>query len=272
MARSQAGPIVAVVQARLGSTRLPGKALERVAGRPMLAHVLERAGAIPGVERVVLATTTLAEDDALAELARETGVASVRGSVDDVLDRFHQVLLAYPCAALARVTGDCPLLDPEVFGLVVAEYLRRPEELDYVGNVTPPSFPDGLDAELITSPALEQAWREARLPSDREHVTLYVRRNLDRFGWANVACPETLADRRWTVDAAADLEFVRSVYAALAPRGDRIFGMAEVLDLLGHRPELALVNGGIRRDEGLARSLARDAALERLPAAGGPEG
>jgi spore coat polysaccharide biosynthesis protein SpsF (cytidylyltransferase family) len=248
---------VTVVQARLGSTRLPGKALMEIAGRPMLWHVLTRAAAIPGVDEVVLATTVSSEDDVLVDVARAAGLRVTRGSVEDVLDRFRAALLAHPADAVVRVTGDCPLLDPRVSGLVVEEY-RRDRSLDYVSNVHPPTYPDGLDAEVISPEALETAWREARLPSEREHVTPYVWRHPERFRIANVSHHEDLSGLRWTVDDGRDLDFVRAVYAELSPDGTRSFGMAELLELLRARPELASLNAGSRRNEGFERSRIAD--------------
>ena len=256
--------VLAVVQARLGSTRLPGKALMAIAGRSMLSHVLARARAIAGVERTVLATTVSPEDDALAELAHREGVPSVRGSVEDVLDRFQAAFRAHPADAVVRITADCPLLDPEVSGLVVRDYLEHREHADYVSNVEPPTYPDGLDTEICSGEVLERAWREARLPSEREHVTTYVRNPKNGFRLRNVVHLEDLSACRWTVDESRDLEFVRAIYAELAPDGRRLFGMREVLDLLRQRPELAAVNAGIARNEGLRRSLQRDSSPTRL--------
>lgn len=261
-----AARLLAVIQARLGSTRLAGKTLADICGRPMLAHVVERAARIPGVDGIVIATTDKREDDRLVEFARTAGLPWARGSESDVLDRFHVALAAHPADAIVRVTPDCPLLDPEVSGLVVAEYRRREGQVDYVSNVHPPTYPDGLDTEVFSREALEAAWREARLPSDREHVTAYISRHPDCFRLANVARAEDLSALRWTVDTAADLEFVRAVYARLSPDGTRPFGMAEVLVLLREHPELGAVNAGIRRNEGFERSLAADReALGRAP-------
>jgi spore coat polysaccharide biosynthesis protein SpsF (cytidylyltransferase family) len=244
--------VIAVVQARLGSTRLPGKALLDLAGRPMLTHVLARAAAVPGIEQVVLATTVSSEDAALADLARAAGIACVRGSVDDVLDRFHAALAAHPADALVRITADCPLLDPEVSGRVVSEYRRRAGELDYVSNVHPPTYPDGLDTEVVSATALERAWREASPGSDREHVTPYIWSRPERFRLANVGGPEDLSRHRWTVDDARDLAFVREVYRRLAPAGAApgLFGMGAVLDLMRACPDLAQLNAGTRRNDG----------------------
>jgi spore coat polysaccharide biosynthesis protein SpsF len=255
--------VLAVVQARLGSTRLPGKALMMIAGRPMLSHVLARASAVPCVDETVLATTVSPEDDALIEAALGEGVSAVRGSLEDVLDRFRAALRAHPADAIVRVTADCPLLDPEVSDLVVQDYLAHREETDYASNIGPPTFPDGLDTEIVSAAALERAWREARLSSDREHVTTYIRDGRNGFRARNVVHHEDLSAHRWTVDEPRDLEFVRAVYAALAPDGRRIFGMREVLDLLQRRPELTLINRGITRNEGLLESRRRDLAVTR---------
>jgi len=258
--------VLAIVQARLGSTRLPGKALLPIAGRPMLAHVIGRTLAVPGVHHVVLATTVSPEDDGLEQVAASLGVSAVRGSVDDVLDRFHSVLRTHPADAIVRITADCPLLDPEVSGLVVADYVAHRDDVDYVSNVEPPTFPDGLDTEIVSAAALDRAWREARLPADREHVTPYIRTGKCGFRIRNVEYADAnLAGHRWTVDEPRDLEFVRAIYDELAGDGGRMFGMHEVLALLRRRPELSTMNAGITRNEGLERSR----RLDRLATPGG---
>lgn len=256
--------VLAIVQARLGSTRLPGKALAEIEGRPMLAHVLDRASAIPGVDGVVLATTVDSGDDPLVRFARTLGIPCVRGSEDDVLDRFRTTLHAYPAEVIVRVTSDCPLLDPRVSGLVVGEYLRREGSVDYASNVHPPTYPDGLDTEVCSRAALETAWAEAKLPSEREHVTVYLWRNPRRFRLANVSHPEDFSALRWTVDTPADLAFVRAVYAHLHRPGMPPFGMDAVLALLAERPALRAINAGFRRNEGLGRSCATGSVAPRM--------
>ena len=257
--------VVAVIQARLGSTRLPGKTLADLGGRPMLAHVVERAAAIPGVDAVVLATTAHPRDDRLAAWARDASLPCVRGSEDDVLDRFHHALERHPADAVVRVTPDCPFLDPEVSGRVVAAWRREAGALDYASNVHPPTFPDGLDTEVISRAALAAAWREARLPSDREHVTPFVWRQPRRFPQAAVRGDRDLSHLRWTVDTAADLDFAREVQARLAPTGRERFGMREVLALLAREPGLTELNAGQRRNEGYERSLADERAAGAPP-------
>jgi spore coat polysaccharide biosynthesis protein SpsF (cytidylyltransferase family) len=247
---------VAIVQARVGSSRLPGKALLDIAGRPMIAHVLDRALDIAGVDAAVLATTVAPADDALMDFARRRDIPCTRGSEDDVLDRFHQAVSEHPADVIVRVTADCPLLDPRVSGLVLGEYLRRAGDVDYVSNVHPPTYPDGLDTEVLSREALERVWRDADRPSEREHVTSYIWRNAAAFRVANVATEPSRAHLRWTVDELADLEFVRAVYARLY-RGS-IFGMEAVLELLAVEPDLIRINAGIDRNEGYVRSLRAD--------------
>ena len=255
--------IAALVQARLGSTRLPGKALMDVAGRPLLSHLVERARRIPGLEAVVIATTERPGDRPLVAFAEAHGLPVYAGSEDDVLDRFHRAAERFGVSIVVRVTPDCPLLDPAVAGLVLRRFLDAGGELDYASNTQPPTFPDGQDTEVFSAAALARAWREARLPSEREHVTPYIWKHPDRFRLANVRHAEDLSAMRWTVDEAADLEFVRRVFARLG--ADRPFGMGEVLDLLRRQPALLDINRSLTRNEGYARSVRADGARSGHP-------
>jgi len=247
---------IAVIQVRLGSTRLPGKALADLAGRPLLAHVVERARAIPGITEAVLATTVNRTDDPLVAFARDSDIGCIRGSEADVLDRFFVAARETKAEAIVRVTSDCPLLDPAVSGKVLEEYMRR-VGVDYVSNVHPPTYPDGLDTEVISAEALGTAAHEAYLASDREHVTPYVWSRPERFRTVNVEHAENLSGHRWTVDTPADLEFVRAVFETLGPAAGRP-GMAEVLKVLAERPALREINAGLSRNEGYERSLASE--------------
>lgn len=252
--------VIVVIQARLGSTRLPGKALADLAGRPMLAHVAERAKAIPGIDGVVLATTVNQGDDALEAFAREIGVDCVRGSEEDVLDRFLVAARETKAEAIVRITADCPLLDPEVSGQVLAKYLALRPDVDYVSNVHPPTYPDGLDTEVFSVEALGRAAREARRDSEKAHVTPYLWNTRGRFRIHNVDYPKDLSRHRWTVDTQADLDFVREVFKALGPEACRA-GMHDVLRVLDVRPDILALNAGIHRNEGFERSLAAERRL-----------
>ncbi|HET7677409.1 MAG TPA: glycosyltransferase family protein, partial [Candidatus Limnocylindrales bacterium] len=171
---------VAIVQARTGSTRLPGKVLARIGGRPMLAHVVERARAAPGVDEVVVATSVLPEDDAIAGLCAESGWPCERGSATDLLDRYERAAAAHDAEVVVRVTGDCPLLDPALVGEVIALLGRG--GYDYASNTLEPrTWPHGLDAEAFTRAALATAWAEDTDPAWREHVTPFLYRHPERF-------------------------------------------------------------------------------------------
>ncbi|MGH6953183.1 MAG: cytidylyltransferase domain-containing protein [Alphaproteobacteria bacterium] len=251
--------IAAIVQARMGSSRLPGKTLADIGGRPMLGRLVDRARQIPGIERVVIATTDRPDDEAILRFAEAEGLPASIGSEQDVLDRVYRAAVRFGVSVIVRVTPDCPMLDPDVSGRVLAEFRRLEGRVDYVSNAHPPTFPDGLDTEVISYEALEVAWREARLASEREHVTPFIWRQPARFRLANVAHAEDLSSQRWTVDTAPDLAFARAVHDALGGTG-RIFGMADVLRLLAGSPEIRDLNSGQQRNEGLVRSLAADAA------------
>ena len=206
------GPVVAIIQARMGSSRLPGKSLAEIEKRPMLWHVIHRVKRASLVDRVVVATSTAPADDVIEKMCRENGVPCHRGSENDVLDRFYHAARAEKAAQVVRITADCPLIDPEVIDRVVRRFQRG--DLDYASNAMVRSYPDGLDTEIFSFSALERAWHEARKPSEREHVTPYLRS--EKFRTANVENQSTTLYQpcRWTVDEAEDLEFIRAVYKA----------------------------------------------------------
>lgn len=234
---------VAIIQARLGSTRLPGKVLLDLGGRPLIAHVLERARAIPGIAEVVVAVPEgLADAPLRAELAKLDATVFA-GSEDDVLDRYYQAARAAGAAVVLRVTADCPVLDPEVAGRVLVKLLA--EEADFATNNTPPSFPHGLDVEAFTFAALEAAWKDARLPAEREHVSPYVRKHPELFRHVNVAHDADLYELRLTVDEVQDLEFLRALDARL-PGGLSRAGFREIAAFLAKEPALARINAAVR--------------------------
>lgn len=253
--------LVAIVQARMGSTRLPGKALMDIAGRPMLARVIERAAAAPGVDKVLVATSTNALDDAIAEYCKWEGFACFRGDEADVLDRFFHAARACSADAVVRVTADCPLLDPMVVARIVGRFLQG--DCDYVSNTLRYTFPDGLDAEVFSFCVLERAWQKATKPSDREHVTPFMRQG--SFCTVNIESetPVSPNEYRWTVDNDDDLLFVRSIYDAFAPREK--FGMLEIFDLLKVRPELATAQRKAISNDGYYKSLYQEATAASAP-------
>ncbi len=250
--------IVGIVQARLGSRRLPGKSLLDLAGKPLLQQVVERMRACRGIEDIVLATTGEPEDRPLLDLALALGADAYAGSVDDVLDRMYHAASLARAEVIVRITGDDPLKDPGVTDMIIDRLLHG--GWDYASNTIVPTFPEGVDIEVFTCEALGRAWREARLPSEREHVTPFIWKHPDRFRTLNVTHTVDLSGLRWTVDYPEDLAFVRAVYGELY-RGS-VFGMDAVLALLERRPELARLNAGRIRNEGYDRSVAADRQVE----------
>jgi spore coat polysaccharide biosynthesis protein SpsF (cytidylyltransferase family) len=246
--------VVAIIQARMGSSRCPGKVLADVCGKPMIARVIERVRAAKRVDAVVLATSTLAEDDAIERFCLSQKVACVRGSQDDVLDRYYQAAKAFPAKTYVRITGDCPLHDGSVIDFVIREFLLR--GVDYANNTLRYTFPNGLDTEVFTQQALDQAWREATQPAEREHVTPYLRLS-GKFRTTCVEGTEDLAGtHRWSVDHPDDLDFVRAVYAHL---GERDFTFRDVLELLERQPELNRIQKNRPLHEGWYKSLYQQA-------------
>jgi len=235
--------VVAVVQARTGSTRLPGKVLADVAGRSMLARVCERLGRAETIDRVIVATTTGPADRAVAAECARLGVACFRGSEGDVLGRYHGAAAACGAGVVVRVTADCPLIDPEVVDRVVLAFLdARP---DYASNTLTRTWPRGLDAEVFPAAALARAHREARLPYEREHVTPYFYGHPERFRLQSVTGPGRLAHHRWTVDTPDDLRLIRTIYARLGPDGT--FSWRDAARLFDREPALADLNRHVRQ-------------------------
>lgn len=249
--------IVAILQTRMSSTRLPGKALLPLLGESVLARQVERVRRASSIDEIVVATSLDATDGPIEQECRRIGVRCHRGSLADVLDRFRGAAEALGADHIVRLTGDCPLSDPDVIDLVVRAHLAA--GADYTSNVRPPSFPDGLDVEVMTRGALERAWREADLPSDREHVTGYLWREPGRFRVHNVLAEVDRSDSRWTLDEPEDFAFISAVFERLYPTSPA-FGWSDVLALLDAEPSLAEINAHHVRDAGAATSAAADAA------------
>ncbi len=247
--------VLAIVQARLSSTRLPGKVLMPILGRPMLWRQLERVKLAKSIDRLIVATSDQPEDRQLVDMCREFGVECYCGSLDDVLDRFYQAARLYQADHIVRLTGDCPVADPQVIDAVIDCY--RSGNCDYASNINPPTFPDGLDVEVMRFDCLEQAWREAKLPSQREHVTPFIWQQPQRFKLVNFTNDTVLSHLRWTVDEPEDFEFITKVYEALYPT-DSGFSMLRILSLLEKQPRLCELNAGFERNEGFEKSIMDD--------------
>ncbi len=236
--------ILALLQARLSSTRLPGKVLLPLAGAPMLLRQIERVRRARRIDQIVVATSLEASDDPLVQTLEEAGLAVHRGPLADVLARFVSALEAWPADHVVRLTGDCPLIDPEVIDATIALHLS--EGADYTHNRYDPSgYPKGQDVEVISAAALRRTAAQDHSPEAREHVTWAVRNAPDRFRIARLDPPVDEGQVRWTVDTADDYEFVRRVYEGLYPASPA-FSSDDIRAFVRSRPELITFGGAPR--------------------------
>ena len=233
--------VVAILQARMGSTRLPGKVMAQIAGRPMLQHIIDRALRAKRVAQVVVATTQLPADDSIEALAVASGVTCYRGSEHDVLDRYYQAARQFNAEIIVRLTGDNPLVEGEFIDWCIEEFLNTTPLPDYLDTGSSKRFPYGLSVEVFTFAALETAWREGQAMTQREHVTSFVRENPDRFRIKSLSSVEDNSNMRWTVDTVADLDRTRALYSAL-DLGARVVSYEDLLAYIRANPHLARVD------------------------------
>ena len=240
------------------SRRLPGKVMMDISGKPMLFHVVRRVRQAKTIDLVVVATSTHPEDNTIEEFCRGFNILCFRGSLDDVLDRYFQAACQYEADIIARLTADCPLLDHDVIDQVVTAF--HSGNVDYASNALECTYPDGLDTEAFSQNVLEDALRNAKLTSERKHVTAYIYNHPEKFRIAKIKHTQDLSMLRWTVDEPGDLAFVRSVFQHM---GSSDFGMTDVIDLLQRHPELGQLNSHFRRNEGYLKSLAEDSLIDQ---------
>ncbi len=237
--------VVAIIQARMGSSRLPGKVLRDIHGKSMLEWVIGRARKARTLSEVAVATTIAAEDDILEQMCAQWKVPCYRGSVFDVLDRYYQAACQAEADIVVRLTADCPLLDPRLIDLVVTRFID--EKVDFAANRLPPpyerTYPIGLDVEVVSFAALERAWKEAKESHEREHVLPYLYDTPGRFKILVVDHKKNLGKYRWTVDTQPDLRFVQEVVARLSDKED--FTWLDVLKVVEENPQLSTINAGI---------------------------
>jgi spore coat polysaccharide biosynthesis protein SpsF (cytidylyltransferase family) len=246
---------VIIIQSRMGASRLPGKSLMEIAGRPLIWHVIERARHSKEAQEIVLATTVERVDDKIAEFAKNNGIKCFRGSLDDVLDRYYQAAKAAKADIVVRITGDSPLVDP----LLINEAIRifKTGNYDYVSNGQKP-WMDGFDVEVFSFAALEDAWKNAAMASEREHVTPHIKNNAKSRKYYMKNDPR-FANLQCSVDRKEDLEFVREIYKEMLGSGkDHIFTYKDVIGLLEKRSELREINKNSIVNEGYSKSLRED--------------
>jgi spore coat polysaccharide biosynthesis protein SpsF (cytidylyltransferase family) len=245
---------VAIIQARMSSSRLPGKVLAPLLGLPLIVFMARRVQRAQLVDEVVVATSTDASDDRLAATLADHGITCVRGSLDDVLDRFRTAARVRGASQIVRLTGDCPLMDADLVDRALT--LLSTSGADYVSNVSPPTYPDGLDVEAFTMTALEDAWANAKQPSEREHVTLYLRAGHEHVRTAGWSALSDLSALRWTVDHADDLAHVRALLELAGATSETGFDRFDLYRVI-ERERLG-AGADHQRNEGLAKSLAND--------------
>lgn len=232
--------VVAIVQARMGSTRLPGKVLQDLGRKTMLARVVERVRRARLIDELLVATTDGPEDEAIVEECRRYSVKVCRGDRDDVLDRYFRAAQLMKAEVVVRITSDCPLIDPGITDQTVAAFLE--EIPDYASNVLTRTYPRGLDTEAMSFSALAEAWQQAGKPYEREHVTPYIYENPGKFKLLSVTGDTDFSALRWTADTPEDLGFVRAIYSRF---GEKTFDWRDVLGLLEREPELMELNRSI---------------------------
>jgi spore coat polysaccharide biosynthesis protein SpsF len=244
---------VAIIQARMGSTRLPGKVLKPILNKPLLWHLINRLQRCSTIDQIVVATTTDESDSKIIEFCKENAINYFSGSENDVLDRYYQAAKSFNADSIVRITADCPVIDPQIVDEVIHEYIVKKHDVCGLSG----EFPDGLDVTVFSFKTLEDTWRNAKLPSEREHVCPYMSKHPEKFKLGEYVKFDNLGHYRWTVDEVQDLQFIREVFSRLYEPGE-IFLTEDILNLLEREPELSKINEGIVRNQGYAKSLTED--------------
>lgn len=252
--------ITAIIQARMGSTRLPSKVLKILGGKSVLEQVYDRVKKSKYIDEIFVATTIDNNNLPLINLCSSKGMRVFCGSEDDVLDRYYQLAKLINTDHIVRVTSDCPVIDPELIDFIIESHLQSLS--DYTSNTIEDSFPDGLDTEVFKFEALERAWNEAVLISEREHVTPYIKKNPKLFSLNSIVSKTDYRSKRWTLDTSLDFEFLHSVFEDLYEKKP-YFGMNDILHLLETKPFLEMINSNIIRNEGYLKSLKEDKSANK---------
>ena len=240
--------INAIIQARMGSTRLPGKILLELSGKPILAHVVDRLRYSKFINEVIIATTDLPEDNPTEEFCKNNDISFFRGSSNNVLSRYYEAAKKYSSDLVIRITADCPVIDPMIIDDMLGLYFESTKtgKVDYLSNVHPRTFPRGLDAEIFTFTALEKAYNEANKEYEQEHVTPFFYQNPEIFSLKNFANNKDYSFHRWTVDTDEDFKLVKEIYFELYQPGE-IFLFQDILNLFDRKPELFTINQDVKQ-------------------------
>ncbi|MDO6524968.1 glycosyltransferase family protein [Motilimonas sp. 1_MG-2023] len=241
--------ILAILQARMSSQRLPKKVLKQILGEPMLAHQIRRIRASKKIDKLVIATSDQIDDSALVAFAQEYQVEVFQGSLNDVLARFYHCACHYKATHIVRLTGDCPLSDAKIIDNTIALHINQ--KADYSSNCHPATFADGFDVEVITFDALQQAYYQAQEQKMREHVTLYLAKSPDAFVQANLTTSPDTSHFRVTVDNQDDFELVSQIYQSMSEQG-KDFTYQEIIDWLNAHPKQSGINAHYQRNEAIS--------------------
>ncbi|HEY6626151.1 MAG TPA: glycosyltransferase family protein [Ignavibacteriaceae bacterium] len=236
--------IVTIIQARMGSTRLPGKVLLPLADKPLILRMYKRVAFSKYAGEIVIAITKDESDNQLFKLCKQNNINVFRGHSLDLLDRHYKAAKEYNAEVVIKIPSDCPLIDPEIIDKVILYYISNKENFDFVSNLHPPSYPDGNDVEIMSIKTLENAWINAKKDFEREHTTPYVWENPDKFRIGNVTWESELdfsMTHRFTIDYKEDYEFIKRVYDELYDHSNR-FGLKDILVLLEKKPEIKKIN------------------------------
>ena len=244
-----------IVQVRVGSTRLPGKALLEIVNKPALEHVLERVSRASSADDIIVATTDNEQDNGIVEFCNKMKVKVFCGSEDDVLDRFYHAAYFFNAEDIVRITADCPLIDPEIIDKVVDCYFKN--NADYCSNILEETFPDGEDVEVFRFKTLKTSWSNARLLSEREHVTSYIIKHPEMFKLVNYKNDQDLSGKRWTLDTQEDFVFIKTIFENLY-KENPCFNMKDILTFIGNNRELESINKNLKRNQGYLNSLEND--------------
>lgn len=238
--------VVIIVQARMTSTRLPGKILKPVLGRPLLEYLVERLRRVASQHEIVIATTDNDTDLPVVELCNRLNVSCFRGSEEDVLARYYLAACEYGADAIVRITSDCPLIDPVVIDEVIGLYYENSDKYDYVSNIYTRTYPRGMDTEVFSFRALEEAYNESTKPSDREHVTEFIYEQPERYRIANISYAVDQSRHRWTVDTPEDFLLIKSIIEGLYPVNPH-FTMMDILEIMDKNPGWFEINAAIKQ-------------------------
>jgi len=243
-----------IIQARMGSTRLPNKVMSKLDEKnPILFYVIKQLQNCQLIEKIVIATTNLKEDDVIEKFANSIGIDCFRGSQKDVLDRYYQCAKKFLFSTIVRIPSDKPLIDPQIVDRVIEKF--KSNSFDYVTNFLPYTFPYGTEVEIISFKALEIAWNHARLPSEREHVTSYIQKHKNEFKIFNVSNSKNISHLRWCVDRTEDLQVVRLIISKI---NKRPILLGDILDLYKKEPKIFEINKNVSRNEGDLKSSKED--------------